>query len=450
MTSTNAPPRFSTRQAAAGLLRRVLEEDAYAHLALASMLERHTGLSGPDRGFITELLYGTLRHLPRLDSALRKATNRPLKRVDGALLALCRVAAYEALVLGTADHALVNEAVDAARRLRGPNAGGFVNGMLRGLLRLRDAGTLIPTTAATVDGVVERTGLLPWLAADVSTRLGLKDADAFGQACLQRPLMHLCVPLANRRDAVIDALAARGTPCAPHPWCPTGVVLETGAGSMEDALNALGSDALVQNVASQAVALWGAALARTHGPRVLDLCAAPGGKSAVLAAQGFHVVSGDLHLSKLHLARRQWARLKVAPHAVALDGRAPPFQPGSFDVVVLDAPCTGTGLLSRRPDISAHRKAEDVASLAQLQAQLLDAASSLVRPGGALLYSVCSVTRAEGPGVVEAFAASQPTFTRQVCPLPVPADALEDGGLTLWPHRHAVDGFYAAALVRAG
>lgn len=449
MASKKPPPRTSTRQAAAALLRRVLEEDAYAHLALASLLERQTGLSGPDRGLITELLYGTLRHLRRLDVALAKATPRPLKKVDLALLALCRVAAYEALVLGSPDHALVNEAVDAARRIRGDGAGGFVNGWLRGLLRLRDAGTLLPSQATTLDGVVERTGLPSWLAQDVAARLSVAQADAFGLACLERPVMHLCVPREGRRDAVLAALAQRGTAAQAHPWCPAGVVLGTGSGSMEDTLGALGQDALVQNVASQAVALWGVALAATHGKRVLDLCAAPGGKSAVLAARGLSVVSGDLHVNKLHLAARQWNRLNVAPQPVALDGRAPPFAAGSFDVVLLDAPCTGTGLLARRPDIGAHRKPSDVETLCTLQSQLLEAAATLVRPGGALLYSVCSVTTAEGPARVEAFLHTHPTFTRGSCPLEVPSDALENGSLALWPHRHGVDGFYAAALLRA-
>jgi 16S rRNA (cytosine967-C5)-methyltransferase len=226
-------------------------------------------------------------------------------------------------------------------------------------------------------------------------------------------------------------------------------LLAGGAGSVDTTLETVGIHALVQNTASQAVAQWAGFLATQDGPRVLDLCAAPGGKSAVLAAQGFQVVSGDIHVDKLHLAQRQWKRLTVQPRAVALDGRFPPFAEGAFDVVVLDAPCSGTGLLNRRPDIKLKTRPEDLSRLNPLQAALLDSAARLVRPGGSLLYSVCSVTTAEGPAQVRSFLQRTPGFTLVSCPLDVPQDALEDGMLALWPQRHGTDGFFAAHLRRA-
>ncbi|MBI5497665.1 MAG: methyltransferase domain-containing protein [Deltaproteobacteria bacterium] len=434
------------RMLAARVLHRVVEEDAYVALALDAALGRAGTLAAPDRGLATELVYGTLRHLARLDAALGQACTRPLKKVDALLLCHARVGAYEMLALGTPDHAAVNEAVTAARRSRGPGAGGFLNGVLRGLARLRDSGALAPSPSDDTAAVVARTGVPAWLVEDVRARLGPAEAAAFAAQSLERPRVHLCVPRPGDRDATAALLVGAGVEAEAHPWCATGVVLEPGSGSWEKLEGIVGTRALVQNVSSQCVAGWAARVAGTGA--VLDLCAAPGGKSSVLRAAGADVTAVDVHVDKLHLARKQWARLGLAVRAVAADGTRPPFADGAFPVVLLDAPCTGSGLLARRPEMKLRRGEDVLARLVALQRGLLDAAAGLVSPGGSLLYSVCSVSNAEGPAQVDAFLARHPSFRRAACALPVPEDALEEGALALWPHRHGVDGFYAARLQR--
>jgi len=446
------PPAPNARAVASSVVGRVLREDAYIQPALSSALDRARTLTAQDKGFATELSYGTLRHLALVDAAIEKAAERRLKKIDDVLLDAARVAAYEALFLHSPDHALVNEAVNHARRLRGDGAAKFLNGVLRGLLRLRDSGVLLSSSEKSVDGLVARTGLPNWLAADVTRRLGPEGAEAFGAASLARPRTHLCVPSGNpTRDALLAELATRGIESEAHPLTDTGILLRTASAAIDALL--LGDDqrAMVQNVSSQLVALWAVSAALEKGPGgwVIDLCAAPGGKSAVMASRGLHVISGDVHVDKLHQAQDQWHRLQVQPLGVALDGRMAPFRDACVDTVLLDAPCTGTGLLARRPEIKFRRGEAKLAELVELQRLLLESAARLVKPGGSLLYSVCSVSSAEGPEQARAFLKVHPEFQVVPCPLHLSPDATDQGMLTLWPHLHDADGFFAVRLKKS-
>lgn len=440
-------PQKSSRVVAAQVLRRVLHDGAYAQLALHAALSRGAPLPPQDRGLVTELVYGTLRYLPLLDSALAQACRRPLKKVDEAVLDVMRVGAYETLHLQDRDHAAVNEAVNAARLMRGDGAGGFANGVLRGLLRLRDNGSLLPSADPTLDGVVARTGLPRWLAQDVTAQLGLDGAEAFGRHSLTRGEVHVCAPGEDEgaRARVADALRGHKLDSEPHAWVNTALVLK--GGMVDEIPRKAGARAWVQNAASQFVAGWAAQVA----PRdawVMDLCSAPGGKSSLMAARGLRVISADLHVDKLHLARRQWATLDVFPRPVAMDGRRPALGQGSVGLVLLDAPCTGTGLLSRRPEIKLRKDEADVNRLVALQQELLDSAAVLCGQGGYVLYSVCSVTRAEGRRQVEAFLRRHEGFALAPPPAGLPLDAVRDGMVTLWPHLHGTDGFFAALMQR--
>jgi 16S rRNA (cytosine967-C5)-methyltransferase len=426
-----------------------MEDGAYANLALGAALDRDPDLSPPDRALCTELVYGTLRHLPLLDHALARASDRPLKRLQPEVLFPVRVAAYETLHLNRAPHAAVHEAVEQVKRTRGEQAARFANAVLRGLLRLRDGGSLVLAPEPGPEGLAARTGLPPWLAGDVVARLGEEGAGRFGLASLERPRVHLCAPAG--REPVLAALAAQGKTATAHALCQTAVVMEEGAGAVDLLAPVREGRAYVQDAASQLVAAWGVTLAGQHpAPLVLDLCAAPGGKSALLASRGFTLVSGDLHVDKLHLARRQWGTLGVAPRAVVLDAGCPPFPDGVAQVVLLDAPCTGTGLLARRPEIKLRRTEADLRTLVALQARLLAAAAPLVKPGGSLLYSVCSVTRDEGPRQARTFLSLHPDFRLEAPPAGLAPLAVEDGMLALWPHRDGTDGFFAAHFRRAG
>ncbi|MEW5854153.1 MAG: 16S rRNA (cytosine(967)-C(5))-methyltransferase RsmB [Myxococcota bacterium] len=450
MASRPSRAPLSARTLAAGVVGRVVREGAYVSLALGSALSR-TGLSPSDKGFATELVYGTLRHLHALDDAIQQAANRPLKKLDEPTLDLLRIAAYEALRLGTPDHALVNEAVNHAKRIRGEPGGRFVNGVLRGMLRLRDSGALLPSSEKGVPGLVARYGLPTWLAHDVLTRLGPDEAEKFGAASLAKQAVHLCVPGgATARDDVLQQLKQAGVEAAAHPLTETGVVLQGSPGAIEELAVVQEGRAMVQNAASQVVAGWALQVAqRRENARVLDMCAAPGGKSAILLARGQRVISGDIHVDKLHLAQRQWKRQGLHALAVSQDAAQPPFVEACADVILLDAPCTGTGLLARRPEIRLRRQEADVQRLVELQARLLEASARLLKPGGTLIYSVCSVSTAEGPAQVKSFLSAHPGFALGTPP-GTPADTLEDGMLALWPHRHDVDGFFAARLDKRG
>jgi tRNA and rRNA cytosine-C5-methylases len=424
------------------LLRAVAEQDAYANLVLPGLLAARD-LHGRDAALATELGYGTLRTLGTLDEILGRCVDRALDAVDGGVLDLLRIGAYQALRTRVPPHAAVATTVDVAHAVGLGRAAGFVNAVLRRVVVLGWDGWVAELTAdaSELRTLAVRTAHPEWIAAAFAAALD-GDLDETGRALAaddERPRTHLVArPGRISRD---DLLAAAGG--EPGPYSPYAVRMSGGDPAALAAVR--DGRAGVQDEGSQlcALALAGAPL---DGPdeRWLDLCAGPGGKAALLAAlgaeRGATLTANELRPHRAELVRRVTAAWGVEVRV----GDARTITDGGYDRVLLDAPCTGLGALRRRPEARWRRRADDVPALAALQRELLAAALRLARPGGVVAYVTCSPHPAETIEVVKGHELidARPLFPG------VPE--LGDGpAVQLWPHRHGTDAMFCA-LIRRG
>jgi 16S rRNA (cytosine967-C5)-methyltransferase len=387
-----------------------------------------------DRAFLHELLLGTLRHRGALDHALGPLLHRPIGQIDPAPLAALRVGAYQVLRMRVPHRAAVMESVDLARSAT-PRSAGFVNAVLRRLAR--EGEPPAPDPKGDPLRWLSTTGSLPaWLARRWAERLGPELAVARTRAFLDRP------PSVVRLNPRIPDARARleAAGLAPRPLAVPGAWEALGP-----ALARLAAEGIVyvQDQGSQLVAH----LAASKG-LVLDACAAPGGKTTLLADLGAErVVAAEVSARRLQVLDalvRRWGSTGV--RLVGADASRPPFR-GAFDSVLLDAPCSGLGTLGRNPDIRWRLTSADVLRHARRQRELLSSVSGLVKPGGRLVYSVCSTEREEGEDVVEEFLQNHPTF--QPAPLPAWTAPFSHGPfIRTLPERDGGDGFFVAALER--
>ena len=450
------PPRRQeldpARRAAFDVLRAVSERDAYANLALPAIL-RERGIHGRDAAFATELTYGTCRTRGLLDAVIARAAGRPIDRIDPVLLDLLRLGTYQLLRTRVEQHAAVSTTVEQAGIEFDTARAGFVNGVLRTIARRAESDwvdELAPPVTTDPVGHLAFVNAHPrWIAQAFADALG---ADAGELSALlasddARPDVHL----AARPTALTGAELAEQVHGTVGRYSPYAVYLGGGdPGSLAAVRDGM---ALVQDEGSQLVAraLTLAPLAGADDGRWLDLCAGPGGKTALLAAigqatgvEGVSVTAVEPAPRRADLVAENTAGLPV--EVVRVDGRESGLQPG-FDRVLVDAPCTGLGALRRRPEARWRRQPGDVPQLGKLQRELLAAAIGLTRPGGVVLYATCSPHPVETVGVVADALRRHPVQALDARPLFEPADRLGAGPyVQLWPHRHGTDAMFAAAL----
>jgi 16S rRNA (cytosine967-C5)-methyltransferase len=445
------PPRRKpldpARRAAFDVLRAVSERDAYANLALPPLL-RERGITGRDAAFATELTYGTCRTRGLLDAVIEKAAGRPPDRIDPVLLDLLRLGTYQLLRTRVGDHAAVSTTVEQAGIEFDSARAGFVNGVLRTIAR-RDEQSwveeLAPPAGSDPVGHTAFAHAHPrWIGQAFADALGANagQLNALLASDDERPLVHLAA-----RPGVLTAEQLAGqVNGAVGRYSPYAVYLAGGdPGQLEPIRDGA---ALVQDEGSQLVAL---ALTRADldGPdagRWLDMCAGPGGKTAMLAAlaDGARVTAIEPTARRAEMVEQNTRGLPV--DVLRVDGRDPGLSPG-FDRVLVDAPCTGLGALRRRPEARWRRQPGDVAALTKLQRELLASAIRLTRPGGVVLYATCSPHLAETVGVVADAVRRHPVTALDARALFDPVDDLGDGPyVQLWPHRHGTDAMFAAAL----
>jgi 16S rRNA (cytosine967-C5)-methyltransferase len=440
---------MTARELAFGVLRRVEEGGAFASRALDAALAGAGALEPREAGLATELVYGTLRRALALDAALARHATRPLEGVDPAARVALRLGAYQMLYLGTPPHAAVGEAVALAKTVQHGRASGFVNAVLRALARDPRPVDPPPLETDPAGHVAVAEALPRWLAAEWVAWLGAGEALALARA-MNGPAP-LCVRSPSRDELVKRARAA-GLDASPAARAPEGAVLR--GASVKALARAAGGVAFqVQDEAAQLVSLHAAGHLRGRGGRVLDACAAPGGKTfhlAELLGPAGEVVAIELHPRKADELRAEaerrglGARVRVLCADAALP--VPGLAPASFDAVLVDAPCTGLGTLRRHPELKLRRQSADPARMAEVQRAILESCRAYARPGAPVTYSVCSLTRAEGPEI--AAAALARGLTRTPPPEGFPADVLTaEGDLLTLPHRHDCDGFYAVRLV---
>ncbi len=448
------PPEPAARATAFAILQEVEAGRGHSHVLLAAM---PPGMDERERALATELVYGVLRRRRPLDRLIGLASKRSLEGIDLPLRILLRLALYQILFLTRVPRsAAVDESVELARARRVEAAAAFVNGVLRGACRIldergRDA-MPVPDRAADPAAYLEETCSFPrFLVARVLARHGIDEAEALLQA-MNRPAP--VVLRVTRRGGDAGALARRleeeGIRTAPSPILPGALrVLE---GAPQHSKPFRDGAIYIQDEASQMVARL--LLPIGAGDGLLDLCAAPGGKilAAAEEASPGHglLIAADRDRWRLRVLGENARRLRVGGiHAVAMDAARPAVR-GRFRRILLDAPCSGTGIIRRHPEIRWRRSEDDIATLARRQAQALDAAAGLLPPGGRLVYAVCSLEPEEGPRQIEALllrrADLRAVDARPLLPPEARGAVDADGFLATLPHRHDVDGFFAAVV----
>ncbi|WP_040336584.1 RsmB/NOP family class I SAM-dependent RNA methyltransferase [Candidatus Blastococcus massiliensis] len=438
-------PLDGARLTAYDVLDGVSSRDAYANLLLPQLL-RERDLDPRDAAFATQLAYGTLRAAGTLDAVLATLVDRPLTELDPRVLDLLRLGAYQLIDLRVPSHAAVDTTVDLTRAIVGTGASGLVNAVLRKVAAGGDRAAWL----AALGGDPERQLALAtdhprWIVDAWRDALG--GDDELETALLAddaAPEVHLVARRIPRDELAAEAQAE------PGPWSPYAVRLPGGDPGRLASVRS--GRAAVQDEGSQLAALL-LARAPLDGPdrAWLDMCAGPGGKAGLLAAvrpEGVRLTAADRAPHRADLVR-QALRDEADVEVLAADGREAPWQAGSFDRVLLDAPCTGLGALRRRPEVRWRRTTEDVAPLVELQVELLAGALASVRPGGVVAYVTCSPHTEETVGVVDVAAARDDVEVIPVAPLfpEVPGIARGDYG-QLWPHRHGTDAMFMALLRR--
>jgi 16S rRNA (cytosine967-C5)-methyltransferase len=431
----------SPRKTAFDILRRV-DEGAYADLALDAALKAAPALDPRDRALVTELVYGVLRLRGRLDFALSHFCRKPLPKLEPKVLCLLRLGAYQLLMLDRVPaRAAVHETVELARREGLERATGFINGILRSIDREGDR-LPWPSPDSPLPYMEKVLSLPRWLACRWLKELGRKEAAALAEAFLRPAPFTLRVnTLRMGREEYLERLRGSGHEAVPTLYAPEGVtVTARGEAHLPGAAEGWFQ---VQDEASMLIARL---LAPRGGERILDACSAPGGKTthiAALTGNRARILALDLHPGRIQLVEEGARRLGCeGVETRPWDLTAPPsfLEPDSFDRVLVDAPCSGLGVLRRNPEIRWRRREADLQEMAARQSAILENVAPLVRPGGRLLYSLCTLTPEETDGVTRGFLAAHPEYVpedlRRESP-PGWEELFDDAGaLRTYPHRH--------------
>ncbi|QLD10531.1 RsmB/NOP family class I SAM-dependent RNA methyltransferase [Microbacterium oleivorans] len=445
------------RRVAFEVLRAVDESDAYANLLLPQELRR-AGLSAADAALATELTYGTLRRRGTYDAIIEHASGRSVEAIDPPVRDALRLGVHQLLSTRVASHAAVNESVELVRRAGAAGASGFANAVLRRIAR-DNPGDWLQRVADAARSDDERLGLRyahpVWIIRAFRRALAAEGRQDELEELLAADNVSPSVTM-----AALPGLAEIPADASRTPYSPLGFRL--GGGDPEPVVRAAGGRIRVQDEGSQLAVL---ALARARpvraGERWLDLCAAPGGKTAVLAAEAL-AGGASLEANEISPVRAKLVRTSVAgvPLEVPVseeDGRTRAGR-GRYDRILVDAPCTGLGALRRRPEARWRKTPADVPDLSTLQRELLTAAVDALAPGGIVAYVTCSPHLAETAAVVADVRRGREDLdeldaravlrdaARGDLDLPDPGDA--SGRAQLWPHRHGTDAMSVTLLQR--
>ena len=435
------------RQVAMEVLAAVREQDAYANLVLPGLL-RQRKVRGRDAHFATELTYGTLRMLGVLDAVIGAASSRELDRISPEVLDALRLGVYQILYMRVEDHAAVDTSVRLVAAAGQPKAKGFANGVLRTITRTpREEWMSRLAPSGEIAALAFRTAHPEWIARSFAQVLGTAELEAALTADSSRPVVHLAA-----RPGEISAQELALT-CGGEEgrYSPYAVYLESGSpGALEEVRQGL---AAVQDEGSQLIAraLVEAPVEGTDTGRWLDLCAGPGGKSALIGALARIDAA---HLDAVEIAEHRATLIEQAVRGLPVtvrvaDGRTFAPDGGHYDRILVDAPCSGLGALRRRPEARWRKQPSDIAQLTELQTALLTRATQLVRPGGVVVYSTCSPDLRETREVVDAVI--RDTGMRE-CDAHGLVAPMEDVGsqlsVQMWPHRHGTDAMFFAVLTK--
>ncbi|SET36615.1 16S rRNA (cytosine(967)-C(5))-methyltransferase RsmB [Paenibacillus sp. NFR01] len=444
----------TAREAALDVLVRVENQGAYSNLLLNSTLQK-AQLSREDAGLATELVYGSISRMLTLDYVLGDFVSKGLAKLEPWVRSLLRLSLYQILYLDRVpSHAAVNEAVNIAKRRGHQGISGMVNGVLRSVLRAGELPRFKAGLSREEEISIRHSHPL-WMVKAWAAEYGIDAAEAMCAANNEPPAASVRVNTTMiSRDKLLEQMLAQGLDATPSPVSPYGIVVK-GGGNL--ALTSWYEDGYL-SVQDESSMLVAEAVAPEPGMSVLDCCAAPGGKTAHMAElmkdEG-RIYANDLHEHKAKLIAEQAQRLGLdcveAGTGDALE-LARRFAPGSFDRILLDAPCSGLGVIRRKPDLKWRKQPEDVSAIAGLQLELLQSVSGLLKPGGVLVYSTCTTEQAENGAVVAEFLRNNSGFAAAELPEALrerlSPPALDAGGLQILPQHFGSDGFFIARIQR--
>ena len=400
-------------------------------------------LDARDRRLAVEIIYGMLRRRATLDWLLTGCSSRPWRKIEPKAKIILRMSLYQLWALDRVpDHALVNDAVELAKRELGAGVSRYVNGILRGLARLR------PWNEKNwLDKAPEyaQVSLPPWLWTRWRKRFGFAAAKEYALSLLSPPRA------AFRLAAGTGNLEPEIPASDSRPLEHSDIVPGAFFAADEIRGNVLPPEAYFQDEASQLIPWISGSL--NPGIKIWDACAAPGGKSAIFTAmpcEGMFLVSSDINFRRTEHLRSVLRETSPAPLVLTADARvAPPFR-STFDLVCADVPCSGLGTLRRNPEIKWRIRPENFAGLCESQLKILANISKAVRPGGRLLYSTCSTEPEENERIIKDFLGTHPDFHLQTPEYPAGIEkwTCDDLMVRTFPGRRLWDGFFAALLVR--
>ena len=442
---------MTPRSAVVKALLSIQEDGGYSNIVLDELLEK-TSLAPADRALASRLLYGVTERRLTLDYLLNKTASTPVKKMDPAVREILRVGVYQLVFMDkTPAFAAIHEAVEQTRQFGCGRLSAFVNGVLRQVERESDA--LLAALPATDKGLelrysVPRDWIRVW-------------RDAYGEDHLQgllesldgAPPAYIRVNTqATTMSELCVALHKLDITCTPIDGLDNALQVSP-ASALHTLPSAMAEHFYFQDLASQ----WCCrALEARPGEKIADLCAAPGGKTMTVA-QYMHnsgaILAGDIHDHKCRAMNQRVLRFGLNCISVRLrDAAAEPARDecNAFDRVVCDVPCSGLGVIRRKPEIR-YKKPEEFADLPALQLLILEQGAKMVRPGGVLQYSTCTLRREENQAVVKAFLAAHPEFSPRLLPIQPCFDAAGlpcSHEITLFPHIHGTDGFYIASFIK--
>lgn len=440
----------SSRYLAVEALQQIELEGTYSNLLLRDLIDSNE-MSKEESNLLTELVYGVLQRRMTLDYQLQPFLKKQ-KKLDNWVTQLLRISLYQMEYLDRIpDHAIINEAANIAHVKGHRGVVGLINGVLRNIQR---KGVRQPSNIEKTNKRLSIQHSLPlWLIDEFLNQLGEEKTEALAASLNERPKVSLRVNLdrISRADAIHE-LESEGFNVWESEISPFGIVVDKGV-PIKSRLYKEGYLA-VQDESSMLVA---PALGVEPNHLVLDACAAPGGKTMHIATsflnadKGGKVVALDVHEHKINLINQNAKRLKVqeAVEANRLDARdiSKKYSKETFDRILVDAPCSGLGLMRRRPEIRYNKTKEDILSLQKLQLEILNEVSKTLKQGGELIYSTCTITQLENQNVVEKFLEKNSGFSRASVQLPdsgLQRDA--DGSITIYPYQYGTDGFFISRM----
>lgn len=424
-------------------------QGAWSDLSLKKNI-RAAGLDSRDAALATRLCFGVLQNRLLLDFYIGKFSTVKPERMENKVLNALRLGAYQmAFLTRVPVSAAVNESVDLVKRhSKNSRSPGLVNGILRSMARNIDRLPTIPEEDP-VSYLSVRYSHPEWLVKTFLEALGPVEAErllALDNG--EPPTMAQVNRLRGTSDEVLASLREEGAQVEPHPWLPDCLTL-TGSGDLENLTAFQEGRIYIQDVGARLAVL---AAEPKPGMAVLDACAAPGGKSfaaAIAMGDQGKLVSCDIHAHKKSLIDAGARRLGITCLTSAVqDGKAHRAEwEGAFDLVMADVPCSGLGIIRKKPDIR-YKDPTPLAGLPVVQSAILENVSTYVKPGGTLLYCTCTLQSSENEDIVTAFLDCHPEYALESFVLPGPVGEVADGMVTLWPQRHGTDGFFFAKLRR--